>query len=106
MVTKLFVFQFVNSYASFFYVAFISEYVGECAHSECMQALATNLGIIFGSQLVVGNLTELLIPYLSYQYKLKKEMEGVEGKMSRPEREFLLAPVSHFFFVIQSVEFN
>ena len=94
MVTKLFMFQFVNSYASFFYVAFISESLGECDRSTCMSSLATNLGIIFGSRLVIGNLTELLLPYLSYQYKLKKELSGATGVMSRPEREFLLDPVS------------
>ena len=94
MIMKIFVFQFVNSYASFFYLAFIAEWRGECPESGCMSTLAINLAIIFGSRLVSGNIFELLIPYLSYQYKYKAEMAKSEGKISRPEREFLLDPVS------------
>lgn len=29
MIAKIFIFQFVNSYASFFYLAFIAQYVGK-----------------------------------------------------------------------------
>lgn len=96
MIMKIFVFQFVNSYASFFYLAFVAEWRGECPESGCMSTLAINLAIIFGSRLVSGNILELLIPYLSYQYKYKAEMAKSEGKISRPEREFLLDPVSLF----------
>lgn len=31
MITKIFLFQFVNSYASFFYLAFVAKTMGECA---------------------------------------------------------------------------
>ncbi len=58
MIAKLFVFQFVNSYASFFYIAFIAKYQpsqpsakenwqGDCGAEDCMRPLALNLGIIF-----------------------------------------------------------
>jgi hypothetical protein len=49
--------QFVNSYASFFYIAFIASSVssanddggqGDCAASSCMIPLGLNLAIIFG----------------------------------------------------------
>ena len=64
MVTKLFVFQFVNSYCSFFFLAFIaaqmdrpaylsedpdnieSTYVGACGWSDCMKPLSINLVIL------------------------------------------------------------
>jgi hypothetical protein len=69
--------QFVNSYASFFYIAFIAPYQpaspgaaddwkGDCGAKNCMIPLATNLAIIFGTRLVVGNITELLLPYLMF----------------------------------------
>ena len=58
MIAKLFLFQFVNSYASFFYIGFIAQYqpsqpdaqdnwVGDCGAKNCMRPLAWNLGIIF-----------------------------------------------------------
>ncbi|CAE7679401.1 Ano4, partial [Symbiodinium microadriaticum] len=51
MISKLFLFQFVNSYASFFYIAFIAPYQpaspgandnwkGDCGAKNCMIPLA------------------------------------------------------------------
>lgn len=41
MIMKIFLFQFVNSYASFFYLAFVAKGMGECllllvTHSACV----------------------------------------------------------------------
>ena len=36
---------------------------------------------------------ELMIPYFSFQYKYKTQILIHGGKMSRPEKEFLLQPV-------------
>ena len=51
--------QFVNSYASFFYIAFIAEHLpdndeehpikGHCGSDTCMVALAINLAVVFGA---------------------------------------------------------
>lgn len=92
MITKIFMFQFVNSYASFFYLAFIADSMGECGDEGCMSVLAINLAIIFGSRLVTGNLLELLIPYLSYQFRYKRQIKQSEGTITRPEKEYLLEP--------------
>lgn len=100
MITKIFLFQFVNSYASFFYLAFIAEQLGDCPAGGCMSSLAINLAIIFGSRLVTGNLFELLIPYLSYQYKYTKEVAKHGWKMSRPEKELMLDRVSFIILVL------
>lgn len=39
MITKIFLFQFVNSYASFFYLAFIAQSFGDCPQDGCMGIL-------------------------------------------------------------------
>ncbi len=39
MITKIFLFQFVNSYASFFYLAFIADSLGDCPPDGCMGTL-------------------------------------------------------------------
>lgn len=95
MISKIFLFQFVNSYASFFYLAFVAKYLeGGCGVSDCMESLAVNLGIIYGSRLITGNLLELLLPYLTFQFKYRTKILIHGGKISRPEKEFLLDPVS------------
>jgi hypothetical protein len=96
LISKIFLFQFVNSYASFFFLAFIAEIFTPCpAKSEggCMYPLTINLAIIFGSRLFVGNITELLLPYLGYKYRMKTMMKTLNGNLdilTRPEAEFLL----------------
>ena len=79
-----------SSYASFFYVAFIAEYLDDCPPDiGCMRPLAINLAIIFGTRLAVGNLFELIIPYFSYRYNYVKELKKHEGAITRPEIEFM-----------------
>eukprot|EP01035_Chromulina_nebulosa_P017328 gene17328-22872_t len=101
MVSKIFLFQFVNSYASFFYIAFIAESLGECSKDTCMASLATNLGIIFGTRLLTNNILGILVPYLMYQYKYNEEMALYGGKIVRPEKEYLL---QKYDVMISSIE--
>ncbi len=104
MITKIFLFQFVNSYASFFYLAFLAKYIdGGCPDNNCMKSLSSNLAIIFGTRLVVGNITELLLPYLNFQYKYRYQTKAFGGKMSRPEKEFLLEPVNYYMILASLV---
>lgn len=110
MIFKDYLFAFVNSYSSFFYLgtsnvltcpiymytnetttciiinlfaAFFAgsvpvstypgqpsddpqlTYQGQCGYSTCMESLAINLGIVLGTNVVVGNVTQLLVPYVS-----------------------------------------
>ena len=52
LILKLFCFQFVNSYASLFYVAFIKETVGDSCQPSCIAELSESLLIIFGNELI------------------------------------------------------
>lgn len=99
MIQKLFVFQFVNSYSSFFFLAFVAtstnaddDALAECAGSACMVPLSINLFIIFGSRLLTGNLTELLIPYLQYRWRSSQRKNKHLQDITRPHSEFLLEP--------------
>eukprot|EP01118_Nematostelium_gracile_P016687 TRINITY_DN6970_c0_g1_i2.p1 TRINITY_DN6970_c0_g1~~TRINITY_DN6970_c0_g1_i2.p1 ORF type:complete len:691 (+),score=181.45 TRINITY_DN6970_c0_g1_i2:70-2073(+) len=84
-VVKCFLFQFVNSYFSLFYVAFIQENVPLPGTVEItdppMKTLMVQLGTILGTNIVVGQLVEVAIPWFSgkvsiwlesYQLKKKK----------------------------------
>jgi len=103
MIAKLFLFQFVNSYASFFYIGFIAKYQpsqpdaqdnwqGDCGAKNCMRPLATNLGIIFLSRMTIGNVTEIGIPYALNYYRsynvTKYAKDEKNSKVLRPEQEF------------------
>src|SRR5690606_1312214 len=91
LIAKLFAFQFVNSYASLYYIAFVKKYVeDECDSDNCMTELCIALGVIFGTRLISGNTVELMIPRVKAYLKMKKEMEGVAGgvAMSRAELEY------------------
>eukprot|EP00607_Mallomonas_marina_P002350 CAMPEP_0182425280 /NCGR_PEP_ID=MMETSP1167-20130531/11642_1 /TAXON_ID=2988 /ORGANISM="Mallomonas Sp, Strain CCMP3275" /LENGTH=733 /DNA_ID=CAMNT_0024605807 /DNA_START=65 /DNA_END=2266 /DNA_ORIENTATION=- len=96
LIGKLFLFQFVNSYASFFYLAFIAEYLGTCEGPNCMSALALNLAIIFGVRIIASNATGMLIPY--FQYRANIISQGLNWEtvrqLPRPEQEELRASYS------------
>ena len=94
MVVKVFLFQFVNSYASFYYVAFAARYAGDCEPKACLTSLAINLATLYISGVTVDNTLELLIPYLKHKYKHYKYIKKNVSQISRPEVEFLLEPVS------------
>ncbi|CAN0037026.1 unnamed protein product, partial [Phaeothamnion confervicola] len=90
LIAKTFLFQFVNSYASLFYIAFIKTSVGagECLVT-CMSELSTNLGTIFLTRLVVGNLTEVLVPVMAARSKEKAERKGVDKDAVREGEKYL-----------------
>ena len=101
LVSKLFCFQFVNSFASFFYIAFIAAYLepnpgtdpdflGQCGYYNCMQPLAVNLGILFGSRITINNLTSLLTTLYASRSRIKSEEKGLEEneQLSPPEKEY------------------
>jgi hypothetical protein len=97
MTTKLFVFLFVNSYGSFFYIAFVASQVGDgdCGGATCMPALALNLAVIFGIRELSAIMQEAIIPWLRWQRKLDKvnqfddKDESARQVLSRAELQFI-----------------
>ncbi|KAF1772732.1 Anoctamin [Phytophthora cactorum] len=77
---KVFLFQFCNSFASFFYIAFIKrEAEDSCLYGDdCMKELRDQLLVLFLVRIVVGNTTEVAIPYLKYRYQLYAEAKAQE----------------------------
>lgn len=91
LIAKTFVFQFVNSYASLFYIAFFKPFLAEdpCIGS-CMQELQANLGTIFLTRLAIGNLTEVGVPSVQSYLKSREGTKGVEGDVSEVEKTFFM----------------
>jgi hypothetical protein len=105
IILKIFVFQFINSYASFYYLAFVAEPVGDCPNDDCMSSLAINLGIIFATRLVTKNLFDLVIPYFQYKWNCYREYGHadippfIRSRLSRPEKDYLLLKVSSLWIL-------
>lgn len=107
MITKMFAFQFINSYSSFFFLAFVATYiqkaatdddgsedfVGQCGATSCMEPLSLNIAIIFGSRITITNAINILTPYYAYKSKREAEIEGVDvSKLTKPEEDYMLMP--------------
>ena len=104
LVLGTFIFTDYSSYSSFFYIAFIAERmpkpenanendVGECGGKDCMLSLAVNLAIIFGTQVVVGNMVKYCIPFLTYyvnKRNIKRKCSGNKVVFSEAEEQYLL----------------
>lgn len=103
LITKVFMFQFLNSYASFFFLAFIAEwlpkpdgvpdnFIGQCGAVNCMKPLAINLAIIFGTRLVVKNVMDIGMPYYKAQVKYKAETQDMDPskQLTPPEQDYML----------------
>jgi uncharacterized membrane protein YeaQ/YmgE (transglycosylase-associated protein family) len=103
LIVKLFVFQFINSYASFFFLAFVAanldksndapqNYVGQCGAENCMEPLSINLAIIFGTRLTLGNFLDIFIPYVSHKWKIYTETKGIapDRVITPPEKDYVL----------------
>ena len=77
LISKLFSFQFVNSYASFYYLAFIKYHVVKkrCADTECsiMYELGSNLAIVFFTRLAVSKTQSYLTVYVNKGLKKKND---------------------------------
>lgn len=108
MISKTFVFQFVNSYSSFFFIAFIAgnlarpdtlddigpqaDFQGQCGYANCMQPLSVNLAIIFGSRLVINNVLSIVVPYIMLKLKIRSETQNADAStISRAEKDYMLS---------------
>lgn len=108
LITKIFIFQFINSFASFFFLAFIAQnldrpseldddgpegdYVGQCGFTTCMIPLSINVATIFGGKIVFKNITDVFMPWLKSRKKLRDETIGVDPtiQLTPAEEEFML----------------
>merc|ERR1719162_2431938 len=77
LIAKVFIFQFINSFGSMFYIAFVKNAVGDvCKEGDCLGELRTALSIIFVTRLVVGNIQEIAIPAVMAKVKQHQESKS------------------------------
>ena len=102
MIAKLFCFQFVNSFSSFFFIAFCAKFlpkiegdaaenVGQCGAKDCMYTLGINLAIVLIVRLTVGNFQEFILPSILNWYHgvLNTRLSLAERQFRRPDYDFI-----------------
>ncbi|KAH9109077.1 hypothetical protein LEN26_010766 [Aphanomyces euteiches] len=95
LINKVFLFQFCNSFASFFYIAYVKHYVNDpCVDDNCLAELRLQLIILFGLQIVTGNLIEVLMPMMQRSLALysDKKKHHDDAQFSQEELQSMLAP--------------
>uniref|UniRef100_A0A6A7G539 Anoctamin n=1 Tax=Hirondellea gigas TaxID=1518452 RepID=A0A6A7G539_9CRUS len=105
LIAKSFIFKFVNSFNTLFYIAFVKQHIDGCDDNDCQSELRIQLAMVFGTQIILGNLSEMLTPYLTTKWKTRQETKNIGSKsanelvadMTAPERQFLLEEVSSTF---------
>jgi len=102
---KVFLFQFINFYASIFYIAFFKgRFVGypgrymhifgtlrneDCSNGGCLIELAQQLAVIMVGKQIINNAQEILIPKLKAWWHNKKSKLAHIGE-SRMEKDYKL----------------
>lgn len=115
LIVKMFVFQFINSYASFFFLAFIagnlprpsgapSTALGQCGASNCMEPLSVNLAIIFGSRLTITNFLDIFMPYITHKRKKAAEVANIDPtkELTPAENDYMLMQYEPMLASIQN----
>lgn len=103
LIAKAFLFKFVNSYNSLFYIAFFKQYddgAGGCRDDNCLGELQQQLGILFALDIFVNNAVEFLVPLLMTYLRSRENSEGSAdnaAKKSLPERQYELEPFESTF---------
>jgi len=98
LIVKTFLFKFINSYNSLFYIAFFKRYETACPDGTCMEELRIQLGILFGVAIFVSNAIEIGVPYLKTKLNayLNRNVTDRVAKTEKPktdlELEFELEP--------------
>lgn len=85
LIAKTFIFQFVNSFAPFFYIAFVKPYIVDidpCV-GGCMVELSTALGTIFLTRLATTSVVAVAVPYIMQKMRIKAESKGTHTNTIR-----------------------
>jgi hypothetical protein len=93
---KSFVFRFINSYYSLFYIAFVQRFNlynggAPCPDEDpyCMDALNTSILTIFGTQIIINNFLEWFWPWL--HARNAADQNKASGRvLSEPEKQYQL----------------
>ena len=115
LIAKVFMFQFINSYAACFYIAFVKPMlpsIDPCMNNDCMGELKFTLAIIFVLQLLLGILLQSIVPLINKYINERDNFAGVSAialdKVTETEKDFMLEayPGNIFAFSDMVIQFG
>jgi anoctamin-10/anoctamin-7 len=90
---KTFLFQFVNSFTSLFYTAFVKPFIASLdpceAKGNCMYELQVMLASIFITTLIVGSSSEIAAPLLFWLLKKREIKRSVDAAVAADKDQIL-----------------
>lgn len=95
LISKIFIFTLVNSFAALTYVSFIKYFLGfTCIRNNCIGDVATTLSTVFLTALITRAINQVLVQQYTQYKKDKEESGGIEpGTTPSPlEKQYCLAP--------------
>jgi len=95
LISKIFVFTLVNSFAALTYVSFIKYFLGfSCVKNNCIGDVASTLSTIFLTALITRAINQVIVVQYKQYCKNKEESAGVEpGSAPSPlEEQYTLMP--------------
>ena len=105
---KLFVFQFVNSYSSLFYIAYAKDSIEGCENNDCIDELSLQLQSIYVTNLLFY-IVKISIPLFIIKFKTYYELKHKKNEnsfLSEQEKEsnleFYDTPLSDYMEVVIS----
>jgi len=88
LISKIFLFQMVNSFAAVSYIAFVKGHISACLQNDCTKEVSSNISIIFITTLVARMVTQVLVSMYIQYLKSLSETEGIEpGAVRSPLEE-------------------
>lgn len=89
LILKLFVFSFINSYASLFFIAFLKTHLGDECSESCMLELSYQLSIIFISKISIEKVVSIVSIWINKKLVEKYETDQYvhAKKLGRTIRE-------------------
>lgn len=93
LISKIFAFQLVNSFAALTFVAFVKSFIGIiCIRADCTGEVAASLSTIFIAQLVVRALVQVVVRKVMQDIKERNESSGtLPGQFPTPiEQQYVL----------------
>ena len=96
LIAKTFIFQFVNSFASLFYIAFIKPFIAyfDPCKLSCMAELQTALGTIFLTRLLTSSVLKIVLSMVFKKMRESSESKGMDvDDLTNIEQQFIMVSV-------------
>eukprot|EP00747_Dinoflagellata_sp_TGD_P011287 gnl/TRDRNA2_/TRDRNA2_120620_c0_seq1.p1 gnl/TRDRNA2_/TRDRNA2_120620_c0~~gnl/TRDRNA2_/TRDRNA2_120620_c0_seq1.p1 ORF type:complete len:669 (-),score=96.30 gnl/TRDRNA2_/TRDRNA2_120620_c0_seq1:126-1874(-) len=91
LVGKLFAFQVINAYNSFFYIAFFQkDTAAGCPNDDCIGLLRSSLLTTFGG-LCACSVVEMVVPYVQFRLSLYREEQALRAQFEEKISQGLMS---------------